>query len=260
MIHGFMSAILTPFAGRDPLAGLVVLGVAFGVLVLAVFRLVSNPEKIRAARKEVMARLYELRLYPDDPAIIFRAQIGLVTGNARYLGRVLMPAALLAIPTALVFAPLDSFFGRAPLSAGEQALVTVQVGSAMLVNAIDLKTPDGIVIETPAVRIPASRQVSWRIRALKPVSGLMRIAAPGGVVDKTVQAGAGPQLISERRVSASRELIEYPEEPRIANASVDWIEVQYPQTEVHNFPWWAWLLAVSIVTTLALRKPFGVAF
>lgn len=260
MLHGLMSAILTPFAGRDALAGLTVLGVVFGMLVLCVYRLVSNPRKIREARKQMAARLYELRLFSDEPAIVWRAQLGLIRGNARYLALMLAPALILAIPGALAFPALDSFYGRDPLPAGQAALVTVQMHADAPLDSVGLTAPDGILIETAPVRVPAVRQVSWRIRPIRPVAGELRVVSQGAVIEKSVRSGDGPQLISQRRVSAARDLIEYPQEPRIAGAPVDWIEVRYPEASVHGVPWWAWMLGASFVTALVLRKRFGVTF
>lgn len=264
MLNGFMSAILTPFAGRSPLLGLCVFGVALGVFVLCVFRRTTNPKKIQDAKRKLQARIYELRLFSDEPALVWRAQLGLLASNARYLGLMLIPAIVMAIPMALVFAPFDSFYGRTPLPIGQQALVTVQMNSADAIQAVNLSTPAAISIESPAVRVPSARQVSWRIRALAPVSGLIRVTSPDGVVEKTIQAGAGPQLLSERRVSSPLDLLEHPEEPQITARSVNWIEIQYPRTEVHaagiDLPWWAWLLIVSMATALVLKRRFHVSF
>ncbi len=264
MIVGIMSAILTPFAGRDPFLGVCVLGAALGVWALCVFRLVSNPKKIGEAKRSVQARLYELRLFSDEPALVWRAQLGLIAANARYIGLMLVPALIIAIPLALGFASLDSFYGRKPLAAGQDTLVTVQARTPGALDAIKLSAPQGIAIESPPVRAIAERQVSWRIRALGPVNGEIRVSSPAGTVEKSVEAGRGPRLVSERRVSTAADLVEFPGEPRIADSSIDWIEIRYPRTEIHaagiNLPWWAWLLIVSMLTSLVLNRPFRVTF
>ncbi|HTS74923.1 MAG TPA: hypothetical protein VMG40_01900 [Bryobacteraceae bacterium] len=264
MIDGIMSAILTPFAGRDPFLGVCVLGAALGVWALCVFRLVSNPKKIGEAKRSVQARLYELRLFSDEPALVWRAQTGLIAANARYFGLILMPALIIAIPFALGFASLDSFYGRKPLAAGDDTLVTVQASTPGALDALKLSAPEGIAIESPPVRAVAERQVSWRIRALRPVNGEIGVSSPAGTVEKSVDAGAGPRFISERRVSSTAHLLEYPSEARIANRDVSWIEIRYPRTEIHaagiDLPWWTWLLIISILTALALKRPFRVTF
>lgn len=264
MIHGVMSAILAPFAGRDPFAGVCALGVALGVAALCMFRMTSNPQKIRAAKKQLMAHLYELRLFPDEPALVWRAQVGLLASNARYIGLMLVPALLIAIPMTLAFGPLDSFFGRTPILTGEAALVTVQMNSPAQLDWLKLSAPEGIAIESPGVRAIDQAQVSWRIRAEKPVDGMLRISSPDGTIQKSVRAGAGPRLISERRVSSALDLLEYSNEPRIRSSSVDWIEIQYPRSRIHaagmDLPWWVWMLAVSMATALLLRRAFRVTF
>jgi hypothetical protein len=40
--------------------------------------------------------------------------------------------------------------------------------------AATLQAPPGIAVESPPVRVFAERQISWRIRALRPVRGKLR--------------------------------------------------------------------------------------
>ena len=87
------------------------------------------------------------------------------------------------------------------------------------VQAPVLRAPDGIAVDTPAIRVDESRQISWRIRALRPVTGDMKFVFPDETVEKSVQAGIGPQYVSERRVSSALDLIWHPAESRLPWAS-----------------------------------------
>ena len=60
----------------------------------------------------------------------------------------------------------DRVYGRAPLPAGEPVVVTAH-GDAQL------HPPAGLVVETPAVRIQRTHEVSWRVRPTRPFSGTL---------------------------------------------------------------------------------------
>src|SRR5437764_9906890 len=99
----------------SPIIGLAVLGVALGVGMLLVFRWTSKPEAIRRAKARMMAHLYEMRLFADEPALIWSAQGGLLKANARYLGLMLLPAVVMSVPRIALFSWLDCYYGYRPL-------------------------------------------------------------------------------------------------------------------------------------------------
>jgi len=240
------------------------LSVLLGIAALWVFRRTSNQAAIRRAKAETQAHLYELRLFVDEPALIGKALWDLLLSTMRRLGLMLVPAAIMAIPMVLLFAQLECFYGHAPLGIGDAAIVTLQFRDGRSGPVPVLQAPDGIAVESPAVRIDGGRQISWRIRALRPVDGVLRFVFPDGALDKTVRAGQGPEYISRRRVSSALDLIRYPAERRLPAGPVDWIEVRYPPATVHAFgldlDWWIWLLLLSTITALVLKRRFRVAF
>src|SRR5215470_5778769 len=95
------AAVLSPLSGHPAMWSLVPLSVLMGIAMLWVFRRTSNPEGITRAKARVMAHLYELRLFPDEPVLIWKAQWGLLKANARYAGMMLIPVAVMALPMAL---------------------------------------------------------------------------------------------------------------------------------------------------------------
>ncbi len=243
---------------------LIPLGVLVGVAMLWIFGKTSNQEAIRRVKSEVQAHIYEMRLFGDEPALIWKAQWDLLTSNARYLALMLTPAIIASIPMILIFAQMECFYGYTPLETGQAAIVTMQFREGRSGAAPALHAPDGIAVESPAVRIDGGRQVSWRIRALRPLTGALRFAFPDRTLDKTVQVGRGPQYISARRVSSVLDLIWYPAEKRLPSGPVDWIEIRYPSADVHalglDLHWLIWLLIISMVSALLLKKRFRVAF
>jgi hypothetical protein len=262
VISGSVAALLSPFEQVHPLWSLVPLGALTGVALLWTFARLSNQRAIRETKRRLIARLYEFRLFVDEPKLIWKAQVGLVRDSFRYSALMLLPAVVLTLPALLLFSQLDPFYGTAPLEPGEAALVTVQLSGPLAIGGPPplLEPPEGVVVETPAVRVVSERQISWRVRALRPVSGRLRVTAGGEPVEKSISAEPGPRYLSRRRVSSWRDLFWHPAEPRIASPAIAWVEVGYPPAEVMGLHWVVWLLIVSTATALLLRRRFHVSF
>jgi hypothetical protein len=256
--------LLEPLSGHNPMFSLIPLSVLLGIGMLWVFRKTSNPEAIGKAKARMMAHLYEMRLFPDEPVLIWKAQWGLLAANARYLGRMLWPALVMSIPMVLLFSEMECFYGYRPLEPGREAILTVQLKTASAAAAPELRPPEGIAVETPGVRLEDGRQISWRIRATRPVTGNLEIRFPDETVGKSVDAGTGPRYLSGRRVSSIGDLIWHPAERLLPSGRVDWIELRYPETGVQalgiELPWLAWLVVFSMITALALKRRFRVTF
>jgi hypothetical protein len=252
------------FAWAPPLFGLTIFSAIVGVLLLWVFQKTSNQNKIRAAKRLVQAHLLELRVFRDEPSVMWRAQKSLFVVNLRYLGLMLVPALWIGLPLAILLVHLDAFYGRAPMVVGTASILTVQMRSALNATAAEpaLVTPQGIRAETPAVRVPAEQQVSWRIRSQNAVSGALQITVNGDRISKRIEAGGNPRFVPGRRVSSALDAVWYPDEARIPSQSVDWIDIRYPQARVRifgfNMHWLLWFTLISMISALFLKKSFGV--
>lgn len=236
---------------------LIPISLLLGAAMLWVVGHTSNQKAIQAAKRRVAACLYELRLFTDEPSLIWKAQVGLLSANARYIGLMLAPAIVLTIPMALLYGHLEAWYGLAPLPPGRETLVTVQMKAPLDSAAASpsLEAPPEIDVETPPVRVFSERQVSWRIRPKAPVSGVLRIILPGGAVEKKIRAGAGLHYISDRRVSGLWDLVWHPAESRIPAGHIDWIEIRYPSAPMH---WLVWLVLFSMLSALLLKGRFRV--
>ena len=251
------------------LISLTVLGILTGIAILPVFGRFSNTEGIALAKRKIRAALYEFRLFGDEPRLVFRAQGQLLLWNARYLGLMLKPAAVVILPVIALTILLDTVYGHRPLQVGEDTLVTARVA-----NNVDLNktSPElrgtNVIVETPSVRLPDQHQVVWGVRAIAPGNNTLSLSLPDSaaadnVAQKSVDVGAGLHILSDRRVASLWDWLVYPGErllPR--NGVFRWIEIQYPDAEVNLFgfgiPWIVWFILVSWITVFALRKPFGV--
>jgi hypothetical protein len=176
----------------------------------------------------------------------------------------LVPALMASVPMIVIFAQLECFYGYTPLAAGRDAIVTVQMKDGAGDTAPVLRAPEGVTVESPAIRAEESGQISWRIRAERPVSGQLQFVFPDRTVEKSIRVGAAPQYVSERRVSSLLDLVWYPGESRLPSGPLDWIEIRYPSATVHalgmDLHWLIWLLLVSMLSALVFKRRMRVSF
>lgn len=147
-------------------------GVLCGIASLWVFRRCSDGAKLRAAVNRIVAHLFELRLFSDEPLLVMRAQRDLLAANGEFLRQTIGPSLVLLVPFAFLLIGMNDLFGRAPLQPGKPAVVTVQLKRGDELSKVQLQAPAGIQIETPPVRVPRLAQVSWRVRPTRMVRGV----------------------------------------------------------------------------------------
>lgn len=231
---------------------------------LWIFSRTSNQEAIRRVKARLQAHLYEMRLFTDEPVLIWKAQLGLLAANAKYIGLMLIPAIVASVPMILLLAQMECFYGLEPIPVGRDAIVTAHLRDGAEPSACALRAPSGIAVETPAVWIPQDHEISWRVRATGPASGDLELVFPSGSVAKSIRTGAGPQYVSGRRVNTLMDQIWYPAEKRLVGGPFDWIQINYPSASVHalgvDLHWLIWLLALSMVSALVFKRSFRVTF
>ena len=217
-----------------------------GVVLLWVWKRFSNQERIAMAKRQTRAQLYAMRLYTDDPALIFRAQRQLLLWTGRYLAGMLRPTSVAIVPLLVLFLQLDNVYGHRALAPGESAIVTAQFsGGADLRTLAPTLEGRGVVVETPAVRIPDRRQVCWRVRAVTGASGSVLLRVRGAAIAKAVECGHGLRISPARWDGSPSMDVSCP------SATMDVLGF--------GIDWTVWFLLVSLLTMLALRKRFGVA-
>jgi hypothetical protein len=231
------------------MTGLVLAGVACGLLTGWVFRRTVDVGALRATLRQIHAHFLEFRLFFDEPRLIWRAQKALIRANLRVCALLLWPTLILAFPMAWLMLQLDAVYGAVPLPVGEPAIVTAQLDREVAQSV--LEGPPGIAVETPPVRIASERQIVWRIRPLRPVTASLRFALGGVTATKAIAAGSRGVFLIRRRERALFAFLIHPEEPRLPAGSVVWLEVDYPEAS----HWWiVWFLAISSASALVFVR------
>lgn len=265
LIRSALELYIGLFGDAPPIVSLAVLSALVGVAMLWVFGKTSNQKAIDRAKKKMQAYLLELRLYGDDPGLLFRAQASLIGANLRYMGHMFKPALILTIPMIVLLFHLDAVYGiRAPRE-GESTVVTVQAAGelASTVEAPMLTAPEGVLVETPAVRARDKGQFNWRIRALAETHGELDFVWNGEHWTKSIDTGPGLRYVSCRRESSTWKAFAAPGEPLLDVKDIEAVDVRYQGAEIEAFGlhlhWLVWFLIISIVVAYALKGVFGVA-
>lgn len=243
--------------------GLVLVSVLTGVGIMVAFKYTANRKALRGAKDTIQGALLGIVVFRHDTRVMLVEEGRLLRGSVRYMLAGLRPLAVVIIPMVAIFAAIELFCGFGPLAVGESAIVTVQAANGDLrrIEAATL-TGNAIEVETPPLRIPATGEVCWRIRADSPGEHTVTLDLGGSTIAKSVHVGEElrPVAVSLHRVRGGfyDTLIRSAEAPLPSESPVQSFSVDYPATLVSLGPvslHWIW--ATLIIATIAalLAKP-----
>jgi hypothetical protein len=235
-----VDVLFEPLAWLSPIGGLAVVALVTAVLALWVVKATSDQRRVRAAKNGMYAALLEMRLFNDDLSAILRAQGDVLRYNARYLRAALVPILWLVVPVSLLVAQLESYYAYRGLTPREPTLVTAHVRPGTNgAGAPTLEVPSAIQVDTPAVRLPATDEVVWRVLPEAPGEYSIRIRFGSETLTKTlvVSDAIGRRSIV-RPTAGWLDQIEHPSEPPLPTGSrIDAITVGYPPRVLTILGW-----------------------
>jgi hypothetical protein len=264
MMTAAFDVALWPFRTLDPLWGLAAVSLVAGVFMLWIFGRTSDQGAILLIRDKIRGNLIGIRLFGDDLGMLFRLQGRIFRQTLTYMRYALFPMVVMLVPVLLILAQLNLRYGPAPLPPGEAAVVKLTLDDAVTTDReFRLEAPPGVVVETPGVRIPARREVAWRVRAERPGDYELTIHAGDETVVKRLVAGEHWGVTPALRSASWLDLLLYPgEAPIPARSGVERIEIGYPALSLSLFGfgvnWLLFFFVASIAFGFAFRRPLGV--
>ena len=284
LLNAFLAVVfdllLAPFRQLPPIVGLAVVSLVTAIAMLLIFKRTSNQTRLAAVKRQIHAALFEIRLFNDDLRAIFRAQGEILRHNLTYLRLSLVPMLWMILPLVLVIAQLQFHYGYSGLTTGQPILLKAQirdgvtvVGSQVQValastaarnNAPLLEAPPQVEVKTPAVWIPATREVIWRISPQAAGSYEVQLRLGDRTYSKSIRVSDAVVRRSPVRLEPGllNQLLYPAESPLPADGAVTSISVAYPETDVTVLGWdLHWMIvyfALSMVFAFALRKRFNV--
>ena len=271
LLRSLTSAVLSLFGSCPPLVPLVVLSAFLGVVMAVVFRFTSPQQRLRRVADLSRAEVLAIKLFKDEPRVMFAALGRLFRCTGLRLWYSLPPVAVMVVPFTLLLAHLAVWYEYRPLAVRESAVVELSLAESAWTSNRDtrLEAPPTIAVETEALRDDQEQTISWRIRGGEPASAELRWQLGDQRVDKQVVVADPAEAflpVSVRRAGAGWwDRLLHPGEPAFdANAPVRGIEISYHKRTTPLFgwdvPWWATLLVVSIVSALLVRPLVKVQF
>jgi len=163
-------AVVEPLARLSPIVALLVISMVTGVLLLLIFGATSNQRAIKRTKDKIKAHLLEILLFNDNLRVVFRAQGSVLIHALKYLGLAVVPMLAIIVPMALIVTQSDHFFQSKPLEPDDAVTVsvTLEQWDPELAESISISVPNGLAVETPALRIPETREIAWKLRAPEP--------------------------------------------------------------------------------------------
>lgn len=165
IFNGFFDLILLPFESLPPFWGLLFVSMLSGLGMIFVFKSVSDQKKIARVRKRMAGEIMGILLHVSSPGTVLRFAGSLIRSNTVYLGYLLKPLLVIAVPFMLVWGQLEARYGALPMEPDEKVTVTVQYSDEEYPARENLGiTANGLEIVPPAVMVDTLHQVSFRVK------------------------------------------------------------------------------------------------
>jgi len=259
--------IFLPFRNLSPWFGMIFISLLTGLLMLFIFRRTSNQAGIRKAKNKIKAHLLELRLYKDSMNVSWRAYGQILRANLKYISHSIKPMLVMIIPILLILIQLNLWFGSRSLKIGQEAVLKIRLeqGKDPLQKEIVIEPPDGISVETPALRVEDAREIDWRLRALGKGVHTIALRSENQSFSKQVAVEQN-RLTKISAVKPGSSLLDQMfnpgERPLPKNLGIQSVELVYPSPGMNLFGWHIhWLIvffALSIIFGFGLKGFFKV--
>ncbi len=263
-VTAFFDGLIGIFGGMHPLVGLSIISIITGGIMLVVWKFTSNQKAIADAKAKISAYILEIRLFQEDLGLQFVAQGKALRANLKYMSLAFPPMLVVLIPVVIILVQLDVRYQRRPLLPGETTLLKVELTEEVDPSAVKLSAPDGIKVETPALRIDRIAEVDWRIRAERDGEYDLAFEVNGTSVTKRIVVGDKLMSIAEGRDQAGMlgVWLAPAEAPLPGDSPFKAISFAYPDREMKlygvNLHWLLVFFVVSVAFGFAIKGVVGV--
>jgi hypothetical protein len=249
------------FSALPPLAGILCLALVLAITFILLFRALSPRRRVLWLKDQMVAAIYELRLFADSPRRVLLTQLRALRLALEYLAWTL-PSLALVLPLAgVLLAQGMLIWEHQPLATGEQALLSVTLEPEQSLSNVKIEALDrGLVLDPPAARIGSTREIFQRVRALNRGEYRLSIRLGAQRVEKSLQVGGGgPVSLYRSRAEDWTSLLSL-EKPLPDKSGIQRIAIDYSERSLCwlGLPWYGILLISSMLFFLILRRGFRV--
>ena len=260
------SLLLWPFQTLPPFWGILFLSLLTSLFVLAVYRAVSDPAKVRNTKNQVKAHILAIRLYRDSWKVIIVSFFKSLFYTGKYFALNLLPLLLVFPLLFLLFVQMDIRYGMRPFRSGEDIVVKARFHGD--IDAMEAAVEPNAHFRTTMnpVYIPALREIDWKLKAIETGSTAIVLRIDGTTVEKNLVIGKKmPALSNEKLAASSLAHFIYPVEKLLEPGTrLSSIAIRYPSRRIaflglHGH-WLVYYLVLTMIIALALKNKFGVEF
>jgi len=264
ILRSLLDALLGVLSGLPDWVVLAILAFLVTLLILPVIKWTFNLDLAEHFKRRVYAGLFEIRLFNDKLGATLRGLVDVLRFTGGYMGAWLLPLVVMSIPMLPIFAHLQFQYGYDGIEPGETTLVRAEFAQDRETGKPETRfvAPKGLRVDTPALWVPAKRELIWRVAAEAKGDYELNLEIDGETFTKSLTVSDESARRSPVRTAKSfwNQLI-YPAEPPLPGGSpLTQITVDYGEKGSFLFvPNWCWILiALSLPPFLLLKKRFGV--
>lgn len=236
-----------------------IISAVVGVILLIVFKYISNQTAIGKVKDSIKANMLALKLFKDSMSVTFQSQGKVFKGAGMLLFYSLKPMLIMIVPVCFILAQMGLWYQNRPLMPGEEALVMMQL------SQIEGDLPDVIIncnsaaiVETGPVRIFSKKQIYWKIRAIEKGNHIIAFNIGDEQFEKQLAIGDGFMRVSSMRPGWNwSDILWHPaEKPLTPDSAVASVSIDYPERgkKIAGIdPWLIYFFIASMVFALLLK-------
>jgi hypothetical protein len=275
--------ILYPFSFISPFWGILFLSILMSFVVLYIYKWVSSPRAVKAAKNKIKADILAIRIYKDLWKTIVGSFFKSLGHTFQYFGLNFLPLLIILPILFPVFVQMDIRYGMRPFHVGEE--IIIQASFSRNPNDLDVELLESDyfkpkmkpvfinayrVYEESGEKKGRIREVNWKLEVVRTGMAKIRIKVRDKIYEKQLAIGSfastgGAALSNKKMNKTSLEHFIYPAEKLLPNpGDLENIYIRYPAGEVSfagiTTHWLVFNLILVIIIVLALKNRFGIEF
>jgi hypothetical protein len=258
--------ILYPFTFINEFWGIFFLSILMSFVVLYIYKWVSSPKGIKAAKNHIKANILAIRLYKDLWKVIVTSFFKSLFYTLKYFMLNFGPV-LLIIPILFpAFAQMDAHYGLQPYKVGDELIIKAKFDPGIDGLTIELQENKHFKAKMNPVFIKTLKEVNWKLEIIKDGVTDIRIKAGDRLFEKKLVIGNIRGALSNKKMKESSWAhFLYPVDPLLPqDGEVAQISVHYPGKDISflgiTMNWLIWNLILVVIVVLAFKNKFGIEF
>ncbi|MCY4605380.1 MAG: hypothetical protein OXE49_14220 [Gemmatimonadetes bacterium] len=248
-------ACMAPLAALGRWAEILGVAAVLGMVVSLIFAALVRRERLRQARDELWAALFEIWLYRREPLLVWQAQLALFKANLRYSSILLVPLVLSLLASAPLLIQAHYRFALAPIPSDAETLLTAVLArpaADMAQMDCKLEWVQGTGTLSSSVREPALHRLVWRLRPEGSGKHVLRLTGCGQTVEFPLYVGGfAGSIAPARQVGVLAQLFAPRALPLKDDSNWGRIYVEYPRAGIERL---VWLTAVSLLCAFVVSR------